>query len=80
MTLGEISPFIRVFKPRSNIVIGAVGGSIVCALWVCLNTYFATVLGDFQVRHPNCHNIADMAGLVGGPILREVVGFLFIIA
>jgi hypothetical protein len=80
VTLGEISPFIRVFKPRSNIVIGAVGGSIVCALWVYLYTFFAPVLGDFQVRHPNCHNIADMAGLVGGPILREVVGFLFIIA
>ena len=45
-----------------------------------MNTYIGLILGDFQVRHAECHNIADMAGVVGGPILKELVGFLFIIA
>lgn len=59
---------------------GAVGGVLACTAWVGLNTYLGTILGDFQVRHFNCHNIADMAGEVGGPLFKEVIGFLFVIA
>ena len=39
----------------------------------------AFVQGDFKVRHPHCHTIADMAGVVGGSILREITGILYVI-
>jgi hypothetical protein len=63
--LGEIFHSICSFNPRSNVILGAVEGSIVCLAWVGLNTYTATVLGDFQIRYPQCHNISDMARVVG---------------
>jgi hypothetical protein len=34
----------------------------------------------FRMRYAGIHNIADAAGMVGGPALREVAGALFIIA
>jgi hypothetical protein len=30
--------------------------------------------------HSQCHSIADMANVVGGPVLKELTGGLFIIA
>lgn len=41
---------------------------------------FAIVQGNFRNRHAHCHSIADMALVVGGPILKEICGALFIIA
>lgn len=76
--------------------LGAVGGSLSVIGWGILNTCtsslspcesyltgaldFAIVQGNFRNRHAHCHSIADMAYVVGGPVLREVVGFLFIVA
>jgi len=47
-----------------------------------LLTYLDTAIlqGNFRNRHAGCHSIADMAEVVGGPIVRELVGGLFIIA
>lgn len=36
------------------------------------------VLGQFRKRHPECHSIADMAFVCGGPIAREAVDVLFV--
>ena len=41
---------------------------------------FAIVQGNFRNRHAQCHSIADMALVVGGPVLKEICGGLFIIA
>lgn len=41
---------------------------------------FAIVQGNFRNSHAHCHSIADMAQVVGGPILKELCGGLFIIA
>lgn len=38
------------------------------------------IQGDFRNNHRGCHGIADMAEVVGGPIVREITGALFIIA
>jgi hypothetical protein len=60
--------------------LGAVGGALSVIGWGVLNTYFAIVQGNFRNSHAQCHSIADMALVVGGPILKEIVGFLFIVA
>ncbi|ORY13895.1 transmembrane amino acid transporter protein-domain-containing protein [Clohesyomyces aquaticus] len=41
---------------------------------------FAIVQGNFRNSHAHCHSIADMANVVGGPVLREICGALFIAA
>lgn len=33
----------------------------------------------FRMRYPGVHNIADAAGLVGGPIARELASALFLL-
>ena len=40
----------------------------------------AILQGNFRNRHPHCHSIADMAEAAGGKVLKELVGFLFIVA
>lgn len=60
--------------------LGAVGGAMLIIGFGALNTYTATIQGDFRNRHRGCHSIADMAFEVGGVALREFVGGLFIIA
>lgn len=60
--------------------LGALGGALSVIGWGLLNTYFAIVQGNFRNTHAGCHSIADMAFVVGGPIIREVTGFLFIVA
>ncbi|KAL1999001.1 hypothetical protein VTN02DRAFT_5216 [Thermoascus thermophilus] len=65
--------------PTSMYALGAVGGALSVLGWSALNTYIAIVQGDFRNNHPKCHSIADMAHLIGGVALREVVGFLFIV-
>lgn len=64
--------------PEALYQLGAVGGSISIVAWGCFNTYCFVILGQFRTRHPRCHSIADMAQVVGGPIVKEVTGLLFI--
>lgn len=66
--------------PAAMYSLGAVGGALSVIGWQALNTYTAVLQGDFRNNHPRCHSIADMAGVVGGPIMKEVTGALFIIA
>ncbi|KKA17907.1 hypothetical protein T310_8149 [Rasamsonia emersonii CBS 393.64] len=60
--------------------LGSVGGSLSIIAWGAFNTYASIILGEFRTKHPGCHSIADMAEVVGGTILKEVTGFLFIVA
>lgn len=65
--------------PSAMYSLGAVGGALSVIGWQALNTYTATLQGDFRNNHPRCHSIADMAGVVGGNVLKELTGFLFIV-
>ncbi|KAJ5241275.1 uncharacterized protein N7469_002866 [Penicillium citrinum] len=60
--------------------LGAFPGAVNVIGWTLLNTYCAIVQGNFRNRYPGCHSIADMAQVVGGPLLKEVVGVLFTIS
>ncbi|KAJ6155536.1 hypothetical protein N7470_006102 [Penicillium chermesinum] len=60
--------------------LGAFPGAVNVIGWTLLNTYCAIVQGNFRNAYPGCHSIADMAQVVGGPILKEVVGVLFTIS
>ncbi|KAF2029487.1 hypothetical protein EK21DRAFT_101107 [Setomelanomma holmii] len=46
--------------------------------WIKASVIF--LKSNFRNSHAHCHSIADMAYVVGGPILREICGFLFIVA
>ncbi|KAL4917392.1 transmembrane amino acid transporter protein-domain-containing protein [Aspergillus aurantiobrunneus] len=59
--------------------LGAVPGALIVVGWGVLNTYCAIIQGDFQRKHPQCHTVVDMAYILGGPALKEVVGLLFTI-
>jgi hypothetical protein len=60
--------------------LGAIGGALSVVGWGALNTYLAIVQGNFRNSHAGCHSIADMAQLLGGVVLKEVVGALFLLA
>ncbi|CAK7224438.1 hypothetical protein SBRCBS47491_005551 [Sporothrix bragantina] len=60
--------------------LGAVPGALLVIGWQALNTYTACVLIDFRNRHPHCHTIVDMCGVMWGATGRELVGLLFVIA
>ncbi|KXL46655.1 hypothetical protein M433DRAFT_106554 [Acidomyces richmondensis BFW] len=66
--------------PLAMFSLGAVGGALSVIGWGALNTYTGVIQGDFRNRHPSSHSIADMAAEVGGPLVKEFVGGLFIIA
>ncbi|KAH6684582.1 transmembrane amino acid transporter protein-domain-containing protein [Halenospora varia] len=66
--------------PTSMYALGALGGALSVVGWGALNTYGAIVQGSFRNRHAGCHTIADMANVVGGKWLKEICGFLFVIA
>lgn len=65
--------------PTTLNVLGAVGGTLCVFGFGIFNTYCFVIVGNFRERHRGCHSIADTAGVVGGPICREVAGVLFII-
>ena len=65
--------------PSALYVLGAFPGAINVLGWQFLNTYCAILQGNFRNSHAGCHSIADMAYVVGGPWLREVVGLLFLV-
>ncbi|KAJ5880797.1 uncharacterized protein N7473_011850 [Penicillium subrubescens] len=65
--------------PSALLSLGAVGGAISIVAWGVLNTYAFVILGNFRLRRPHCHSIADMAEVVGGVVGKEITGLLFII-
>lgn len=65
--------------PAALLSLGAVGGAISIVAWGAFNTYSFVILGNFRVRRPHCHSVADMAEVVGGVAAKEGTGFLFII-
>ncbi len=66
--------------PTAMYSLGALGGALSVIGWGALNTYTAVVQGNFRNSHPGCHSIADMAEVLGGVVLKELVGFLFLVA
>ncbi|KAK6853035.1 Amino acid transporter- transmembrane [Apiospora arundinis] len=66
--------------PTALYALGAVGGTLSLVAWQAVNTYCAIIQGNFRNRHPECHSIVDMAQTLGGFWLKELVGFIFLIA
>ncbi|KAH8200345.1 hypothetical protein TruAng_005498 [Truncatella angustata] len=65
--------------PSAFSVVGYGPGVILLLCWSALTTYYAYVMYIFRMRYPGVHNIADAAGVIGGPIAREVAGALFLL-
>lgn len=65
--------------PSAMYVLGALPGAINVLGWQFLNTYCAIIQGNFRNSHAGCHSIADMANVVGGLWLKEVVGVFFLV-
>ncbi|KAI1084349.1 transmembrane amino acid transporter [Whalleya microplaca] len=65
--------------PSAMYVLGAFPGAVNVLGWQFLNTYCAIIQGNFRNSHAGCHSIADMAQVVGGAWLREVVGVFFLV-
>ncbi|RFU26652.1 hypothetical protein B7463_g9675, partial [Scytalidium lignicola] len=66
--------------PGALTTLGAVGGDLSIVGWGALNTYTAVLLGDFRNRHPECHTLADMCGILWGRIGKELVSLQIIVA
>jgi len=47
--------------PGALYTLGAVAGAIFIAFWGALNTYMAYLQGEFKLRHPSVHTVADGA-------------------
>lgn len=54
--------------------IGIVGGILLIAGLGILATYTGFVIGQFKLRYPHIHNMADAGEVMLGPIGREVFG------
>ncbi|KAF5026937.1 hypothetical protein F66182_967 [Fusarium sp. NRRL 66182] len=65
--------------PSSLHSLGVIPGAFAIVMWQVINTYCALILGEFRSHYPHCHSIADMAHVIGGPVLYEITGFLFIV-
>lgn len=63
----------------SHVRPGRLPGAINVLGWQFLNTYCAIIQGNFRNSHAGCHSIADMAEVVGGLWLKEVVGVFFLV-
>ncbi|KAH8674035.1 transmembrane amino acid transporter protein-domain-containing protein [Xylariales sp. PMI_506] len=66
--------------PGALYSLGAVGGGLSIVGWQIANTWTAILLAEFRNRHPECHTLVDMCGKLWGPIGKELVGVMFIIA
>ncbi|KAF9885005.1 hypothetical protein FE257_000828 [Aspergillus nanangensis] len=66
--------------PGQLYILGAAPGALSLLGWGIINTYAGVVQGNFRNRHPKCHSVADMAEVIGGPILRETAGVCFIVS
>ncbi|KAF4471294.1 neutral amino acid permease [Fusarium albosuccineum] len=65
--------------PSAFNVVGYGPGIILLVAWGSLTTYYAYVMYVFRMKHPGVHNIADAAAVIGGSILREIAGILFLL-
>ncbi|CBX93743.1 hypothetical protein IAQ61_003629 [Plenodomus lingam] len=66
--------------PSAMYTLGAFPGAVNVLGWQFLNTYCALVQGQFRNNHAGCHSIADMGFVVGGKIVKELSGILFLVA
>lgn len=66
--------------PSAMYALGAVPGALIILGWGALNCYVGIIQGDFRNNHPHCHSVADMAGVLGGAVVKELVGALFLVA
>jgi hypothetical protein len=60
--------------------LGAAPGALLILGFGMVNTYVGRIQGDFRNMHPGCHSVADMADIVGGVLVKELVGGLFVVA
>ncbi|RSL88338.1 hypothetical protein CDV31_016080 [Fusarium ambrosium] len=65
--------------PSAFSIVGYGPGIILLVCWGSLTTYYAYIMYVFRMCYSGVHNIADAAGLMGGPIAREVAGALFLL-
>lgn len=65
--------------PSCLYVLGALPGSLCVVGWAALNTYNSILFGDFKVRHAGIYDVTDVAFKIGGPVLRDLMGGLFMI-
>lgn len=68
MSLGILS------LPPVLAAIGLVPGIILIAGLGILATYTGYVIGQFKLKYPYVHNVADAGEVMAGPIGREVFG------
>ncbi|KAH0040861.1 amino acid transporter, partial [Aureobasidium melanogenum] len=66
--------------PAAMAALGSVGGSLSLVGFTALNIYTALVLGDYRLKHTQCHMLADMMGNIWGRMGRELVGIQIIVA
>ncbi|KAH0334441.1 amino acid transporter, partial [Aureobasidium melanogenum] len=66
--------------PAAMAALGSVGGSLSLVGFTALNIYTALVLGDYRLKHTQCHMLADMMVNIWGRIGRELVGVQIIVA
>ncbi|RAH67116.1 putative amino acid transporter [Aspergillus aculeatinus CBS 121060] len=66
--------------PAALAALGSVGGCVLIVGFTALNTYTGVILGEFRNKHPECHMLADMMGLLWGRTGREIVGVQIVIA
>ncbi|KAG0153002.1 hypothetical protein PDIDSM_1961 [Penicillium digitatum] len=59
--------------PSSMAVLGLVPGCIIIIGLGALTTYTGYVVGQFKLRYPQVHNMADAAEILFGPWGREIV-------
>ncbi|CAI7672150.1 unnamed protein product [Penicillium pancosmium] len=65
--------------PAALLSLGAVGGAISIVAWGAFNTYAFVIMGNFRLRRPHCHSVADMMEVVGGVVGKEITGFVFLV-
>jgi hypothetical protein len=51
--------------PASLNSLGAVPGAIFIVFWGLVNMYMAVLQGEFKIRHPSLHTVADGAEIAG---------------
>ncbi|KAJ3711493.1 transmembrane amino acid transporter protein-domain-containing protein [Lentinula raphanica] len=61
--------------PSSLAVIGIAPALILIVFLGVFGLYTAKILIDFKLHHPSVHNMGDAGYILGGPVLREVLGF-----
>ncbi|KAJ5385737.1 transmembrane amino acid transporter protein-domain-containing protein [Penicillium cosmopolitanum] len=65
--------------PYAFQVVGYAPGIILLIFWGALATYYAHIMFRFRMRYHGVHSIADAAGIMGGPIARDITAGLFLL-